>query len=45
MKEYFSDLVGAVKKALEGNDAVALDIERLKEAERVGPGCAQRSLG
>ena len=37
MKEYFSDLVKAVKKALEGNKVVAKDRERLKKAERVGP--------
>jgi len=37
MKEYFSDLVKVVKKALEGNKVVAQDRERLKKAERVGP--------
>ena len=44
MGEHFSDLVGAVRKALEGNEAVALDRERLKKAERIGPGCARRSV-
>ncbi len=44
MKEYFSDLVKAVRKGLEGNQAVALDRVRLEKSERVGPGCAtQRS--
>jgi len=43
MKECFSDLVNVVRKALEDNEVVARDIERLKEAERVGPGCARRS--
>ena len=44
MKEYFSDLVEAVRKGLEGNDAVVVDRERLEKAERVGPGCAARLL-
>ncbi len=44
MGEHFSDLVGAVRKALEGNEAVALDRERLKKAERIGPGCAQQVM-
>ena len=42
MKEYYFSLVDAVKKGLEGNEAVALDRERLKEARRVGPGCVRR---
>jgi len=42
MKEYFSALVEAVRKGLEDNEVVALDRERLRKAERVGPGCAQR---
>ena len=41
MEEYFSDLVDAVRQGLEGNEAVALDRERLKKAERVGPGCVR----
>ncbi|MFQ5826238.1 MAG: ArsR/SmtB family transcription factor [Dehalococcoidia bacterium] len=41
MKEYFSDLLQAVRKGLEGNEVIALDRERLKKAERVGPGCAR----
>ena len=41
MKEYFGVMVEAVHKALEDNDAVALDRERLKKAERVGPGCVR----
>jgi ArsR family transcriptional regulator len=44
MREYFPDLVEAVRKALEGNEAVALDRERLRKAERVGPGCARQLL-
>jgi ArsR family transcriptional regulator len=42
IQEYLSDLVQAVTKALEGNKEVELDRERLKKAERVGPGCADR---
>ena len=42
MQEYLTDLVHAVTRALEGNKAVELDRERLKKAERVGPGYADR---
>ena len=41
-QDYLSDLVQAVTKALEGSKEVRLDHERLKKAERVGPGCADR---
>jgi len=36
-KEYFSDLMKAVAKALEGNKVVDIDRERLRKAKRVGP--------
>ena len=39
MKEHLCDLVQGVRKALEGNEMVSLDRERLARAERVGPGC------
>src|SRR3990172_7608055 len=39
MEEYFSDLVKAVGRALEGNEVLAADRARLKQARRVGPGC------
>ena len=42
MEDYYSDLVDAVRKALEGNKVVNIDRERLRKAERVGPGCARR---
>ena len=42
MKEHFYDLVEAVRKGLEGNEAAALDMERLRRAKRIGPGCVQR---
>ena len=44
-KGYLNDLVQAVTKALEGNTVVALDRERLKKADRVGPGCAEKIRG
>jgi ArsR family transcriptional regulator len=40
--EYSSDLIEAVRKALESNKMVAQDRERLKKAVRVGPGCARQ---
>ena len=40
MQEYLTDLVNAVTRTLEGNKVVEVDRERLKKAERVGPGCA-----
>lgn len=45
MKEYLSNMVEAVAKALKGNNVVEFDLERLKRAERVGPGCAVRIRG
>ncbi len=36
MAEYLSELVEAVRKALENNKTAALDKERLKKAQRVG---------
>lgn len=41
MSQHFKALVEAVHKGLEGNEVVALDRERLKNAERVGTGCAR----
>jgi len=42
LKGYFPDLVEAVRKGLEGSEVAVLDRERLRRAERVGPGCAAR---
>ena len=42
MKEYSAKLVDIVGNALKGNELMALDRERLKKAQRVGPGCAAR---
>ena len=41
MQDHFSDLVQAVRKALDSNEIVALDRERLTKAKRVGTGCAR----
>ena len=42
MEEYYSVLVEAVEKALEGNKVVDADRERLRKAVRVGPGCVRQ---
>jgi len=39
MEDYFSHLLDAVRKALKGNKVMNSDRERLRKAERVGPGC------
>ena len=44
IKEHFADLVAAVRKGLEGNEIVIMDRERLKKAERVGPGCVRAGI-
>ena len=38
-EDYFSHLLDAVRKALKGNKVMNSDRERLRKAERVGPGC------
>ncbi|MEW6033885.1 MAG: metalloregulator ArsR/SmtB family transcription factor [Chloroflexota bacterium] len=45
MGECFSAVVEAVGRALEANPEVARDRERLRKAERVGPGCEVRATG
>jgi ArsR family transcriptional regulator len=42
MDAYMIGLVESVRKALVGNKLASKDRERLKKAERVGPGCASR---
>jgi ArsR family transcriptional regulator len=42
IKPYYTDLVEAVRKGLAGNELVAQDKERLKVAQRVGPGCVRK---
>jgi len=39
LKEYYADLVEAVRKALEGNETALRDRQNLRNATRVGPGC------
>ena len=43
MVMHFSDLVEAVRKGLGGNEVVAVDRERLKKTERVGPDSVSRA--
>lgn len=38
-KEFYPDLFKAVRKASAGDETIKGDRERLKKAERVGPGC------
>lgn len=42
MSDYLTDMVQAVTKSLKMNTIAELDRERLKKAERVGPGCAAK---
>lgn len=42
MGDYLSHLVEVVNKALEGNETAVRDRERLRQARRLGPGCAVR---
>ena len=39
LKEHYMDLIDAVRKALEGNETVLLDRQRLSSARRVGLDC------
>ena len=43
LKEYYTDLVEAVRKALEGNKTAMQDRQRLRKARRIGPGCVLAS--
>ena len=45
VRDYFSDLVEAVRKGLADNKIVAQDRENLMKAERVGPCNVRRSRG
>jgi len=44
MDDYMVGLVDSVRKALDGNRMAAMDRERLKKAERIGPGCAGKMI-
>ena len=39
--KFYADLVAGVKKGLAGNRLAQADLARLREAKRVGPGCAK----
>ncbi|OGO02971.1 MAG: hypothetical protein A2Y91_06170 [Chloroflexi bacterium RBG_13_54_8] len=43
MDPHLWQVVKAVSQSLEGNEAMALDRERLEKAERVGPGCIRQA--
>ena len=43
LKEHYTDLVEAVRKALAGNETAIQDRRRLRTAQRIGPGCALAS--
>lgn len=43
MTEYMPQLVLAVKKALKENEIAAADVERLKDARRVGTSCLRKT--
>ena len=42
MSDYLTDMVQAVTKSLKMNNIAGLDRERLKKAERIGPGCVAK---
>ena len=42
MKDFMPDLMQAVAKVVEVSPAAEHDVERLKNAERIGPGCAEK---
>jgi ArsR family transcriptional regulator len=41
LKEHYTDLVEAVRKALEGNETALQDRQRLRNAKRIGPSCVR----
>ena len=44
LREHYGDMVEAINKALEGNEIALRDRQRLKGAERVGPGQLSKML-
>ena len=42
MDAYLKDILGATRRAFEGNKQMKIDRERLNTAERVGPGCVNK---
>lgn len=43
MDTHLKDILEATRRACEGNKQVQVDRERLRRAERVGPGCVTRA--
>ncbi len=44
LKEYHTAIVHAVERALADNEVAGADRERLRQAQRVGPCCAEKLL-
>jgi ArsR family transcriptional regulator len=44
LKPHYTDLLEAVRKALEGNEVASLDKQRLQQAERIGPNCVVKKF-
>lgn len=42
-KPYLNDILAGVTKGLAGNPVAVQDREKLKKAERIGPGCARQA--
>jgi len=42
MTQYYSEMLQAVKEALEGDQSYKSDRERLRQVRRVGPHCAEQ---
>jgi len=42
MAEYYSEIIVAMKEALDGNEMYKSDRERLRQVRRVGPHCAEQ---
>ena len=45
MAAYLKDIVEATTRVFKGNEVMVADRERLKKAERVGPGCVKKIRG
>jgi ArsR family transcriptional regulator len=43
MDAHLKDILEATRRAFEGNKQMEMDRERLKTAERVGPGCVNKA--
>jgi ArsR family transcriptional regulator len=39
LEEHYTNLLEGVKKAFDGNETALLDLQRLRNAKRIGPGC------